>query len=317
MTSENARPAPAQHPGSASENTPPPPSRRGATPTTLPATLATTLEAYAAALAHAPLSDQTRRTYASKVRQYLAWLQTAVVDGDPLTHPAPATGPCATTALWRASRSTPARASPRPSPSMSTTSACRLARAPCGCSARAPSPATSRSTPNSARTSAAGSPSARCGPAPTPARRCSSTAAAAGSRLVARRPSSPASPRPPPWTTPPPPTSCGTPAPPSSCVAAPTWSPSPKSSAMPVWRPSGRTPSPPRRTTSKRWSYSRSIADQPYGTFPAYSGRPRFEIPVGEDLTRVLGRGVLPVQIAESWAGQGWVRRLERTHPAT
>src|SRR6266536_2870211 len=243
MTSENARPAPAQHPGSASENTTTPPSRRGATPTTLPATLATTLEAYAAALAHAPLSDQTRRTYASKVRQYLAWLQTAVVDGDPLTHPAPATGPCATTALWRASRSTPARASPRPSPSMSTTSACRLARAPCGCSARAPSPATSRSTPNSARTSAAGSP------------------------------------RPPPWTTPPPPTSCGTPAPPSSCVAAPTWSPSPKSSAMPVWRPSGRTPGPPRRTTSKRWSYSRSIADQPYGTFPAYSGRPRFEIP--------------------------------------
>jgi transposase-like protein len=117
-------------------------------------------------------------------------------------------------------------------------------------------------------------------------------------RLQARR-------RPPPWTTPPPPTSCGTPAPPSSCVAAPAWSPSPKSSAMPVWRPSGRTPSPPRRTTSKRWSYSQSIADQPYGTFPAYSGRPRFEIPVGEDLTRVLGRGVLPVQIAEPWAGQG------------
>jgi len=61
-----------------------------------------------------------------------------------------------------------------------------------------------------------------------------------------------------------------------------------------------------RRTTSKRWSYSQSIADQPYGTFPADSGRPRFEMPVGEDLTRVLGRGVLPVQIAESWAGQGW-----------
>lgn len=87
MTPENARPAPTQHPGSASENTTTPPSRRGATPTTLPATLATTLKAYAAALAHAPLSDQTRRTYASKVRQYLAWLQTADVDGDPLTHP--------------------------------------------------------------------------------------------------------------------------------------------------------------------------------------------------------------------------------------
>ena len=37
-----------------------------------------------AALAVAPLSDQTRRTYASKVRQFLAWLAVADVDGDPL-----------------------------------------------------------------------------------------------------------------------------------------------------------------------------------------------------------------------------------------
>jgi hypothetical protein len=33
------------------------------------------------------LSDQTRRTYASKVRGYLAWLAAADVEGDPLTEP--------------------------------------------------------------------------------------------------------------------------------------------------------------------------------------------------------------------------------------
>ena len=40
--------------------------------------------AYTAALVKAPLAPQTRRTYASKVRQYLAWLAVAEVDGDPL-----------------------------------------------------------------------------------------------------------------------------------------------------------------------------------------------------------------------------------------
>ena len=40
--------------------------------------------AYVAALASAPLSAHTRRTYASKVRQYLVWLAGAEVDGDPL-----------------------------------------------------------------------------------------------------------------------------------------------------------------------------------------------------------------------------------------
>jgi len=35
------------------------------------------LGSYVDALAHAPLADQTRRTYASKVRQYLAWLAVA------------------------------------------------------------------------------------------------------------------------------------------------------------------------------------------------------------------------------------------------
>jgi site-specific recombinase XerD len=35
-------------------------------------------------LAAAPLSEQTRRTYASKARQYLVWLASAELDGDPL-----------------------------------------------------------------------------------------------------------------------------------------------------------------------------------------------------------------------------------------
>ena len=39
---------------------------------------------YTEALRSAPLSDQTRRTYASKVRQYLAWLAAADLDQDPL-----------------------------------------------------------------------------------------------------------------------------------------------------------------------------------------------------------------------------------------
>ena len=42
------------------------------------------LDAYVEQLARAPLSAQTRRTYASKARQYLAWLAAADPDGDPL-----------------------------------------------------------------------------------------------------------------------------------------------------------------------------------------------------------------------------------------
>jgi site-specific recombinase XerD len=42
------------------------------------------LHSYVSALAAAPLAEQTRRTYASKVRQYLAWLAGAELDGDPL-----------------------------------------------------------------------------------------------------------------------------------------------------------------------------------------------------------------------------------------
>ena len=42
------------------------------------------LESYVVALATAPLAEQSRRTYASKVRQFLVWLADAEVDGDPL-----------------------------------------------------------------------------------------------------------------------------------------------------------------------------------------------------------------------------------------
>jgi integrase/recombinase XerC len=42
------------------------------------------LDDYVAALRSAPLSDQTRRTYASKVRQYLAWRTDADTEGDAL-----------------------------------------------------------------------------------------------------------------------------------------------------------------------------------------------------------------------------------------
>ncbi len=46
--------------------------------------MAIVLDSYVDALASAPLADQTRRTYASKVRQYLAWLAVADTDGDAL-----------------------------------------------------------------------------------------------------------------------------------------------------------------------------------------------------------------------------------------
>ena len=42
---------------------------------------------YIATLTTAPVSAETRRTYASKVRGYLAWLDTANLAGDPLTEP--------------------------------------------------------------------------------------------------------------------------------------------------------------------------------------------------------------------------------------
>jgi integrase/recombinase XerC len=74
----------------ADENTRPVPGRgrRGRQPVPLPARLESVHAAYVGVLAAAPLSAETRRTYASKARQYLAWLQPADVDGDPLADPA-------------------------------------------------------------------------------------------------------------------------------------------------------------------------------------------------------------------------------------
>jgi len=43
---------------------------------------------YIVQLAAAPLDDNTRRTYGSRIRQYLAWVADADLDGDPLTQPA-------------------------------------------------------------------------------------------------------------------------------------------------------------------------------------------------------------------------------------
>jgi site-specific recombinase XerD len=86
MASENALHAGSQDPKSASENTKAPSTRRrGRAAIDLPTLEAAVLDDYIEALRAAPLSDQTRRTYSSKVRQYLAWLAGADLDADPLT----------------------------------------------------------------------------------------------------------------------------------------------------------------------------------------------------------------------------------------
>jgi integrase/recombinase XerC len=51
--------------------------RRGRAAIALSAAYIEVLDGYAAALRTAPLSEQSRRTYASKVRQFLAWLAAA------------------------------------------------------------------------------------------------------------------------------------------------------------------------------------------------------------------------------------------------
>ncbi|HEY2946988.1 MAG TPA: tyrosine-type recombinase/integrase [Micromonosporaceae bacterium] len=61
-------------------------SRRGRQPVPLPVALERVHAAYTAELAGAPLSAETRRTYASKTRQYLAWLHTADVAGEPIVN---------------------------------------------------------------------------------------------------------------------------------------------------------------------------------------------------------------------------------------
>ncbi len=85
MTSENSQAEATLRPGFTSENTAGPPRRRyGRAPVDLPAAFDAVIGDYVRALATAPLSAQTRRTYASRVRQYLAWLAAGEVDGDPL-----------------------------------------------------------------------------------------------------------------------------------------------------------------------------------------------------------------------------------------
>jgi integrase/recombinase XerC len=82
MTSENARIPAAGEAESTSENRKAA-SRAGerASNTTLSEDFAGILAAYKAALALTPLSAETRRTYVSKVRQFLAWLAGADVEG--------------------------------------------------------------------------------------------------------------------------------------------------------------------------------------------------------------------------------------------
>jgi hypothetical protein len=85
VASENTHEHGGQSPESASENTTPPAARRrGRAAVSLPEPFTAVLDDYAAALQSAPLSDQTRRTYASKVRQFLAWLADADTAADAL-----------------------------------------------------------------------------------------------------------------------------------------------------------------------------------------------------------------------------------------
>ena len=78
-----------QHPGSTSQNTTGPPHRgHGRAPVELPGRYVAVLDAYSLALTSALLMVQTRRTYTSKARQYLAWLAGTEVDGNPVDHTA-------------------------------------------------------------------------------------------------------------------------------------------------------------------------------------------------------------------------------------
>jgi len=59
--------------------------RPNAEPTDLPEHLAAVHTQYVQELAGAPVSAQTRRAYASRIRQYLLWIASADVDADPLS----------------------------------------------------------------------------------------------------------------------------------------------------------------------------------------------------------------------------------------
>jgi integrase/recombinase XerC len=85
MTSEKTHHEPLPDAESASEKSAPVPRRGpGAAPTPLPTHLVAVLDDYTAALTAAPLAAETRRTYVSKVRQFLVWLALADVAGNPL-----------------------------------------------------------------------------------------------------------------------------------------------------------------------------------------------------------------------------------------
>src|SRR5260370_40374641 len=89
MTSENSQTEATSDPGFTSENTTGLPRRRyGRAPVNLPAAFDAVIGDYVQALGTAPLSAQTRRTYASRGRQYLAWLAAAEADGGPPRTPA-------------------------------------------------------------------------------------------------------------------------------------------------------------------------------------------------------------------------------------
>jgi site-specific recombinase XerC len=85
VTSENTQSEGSQPPEATSENK----RRPGGLPTELSAEHAGILAGYAAALEQTALAAETRRTYLSRVRQYLAWLHGDVgarrFTGDPLT----------------------------------------------------------------------------------------------------------------------------------------------------------------------------------------------------------------------------------------
>jgi hypothetical protein len=51
----------------------------------VPDRFTTVYDAYAAALDRAPLDDDSRRAYGSRVRVFLTWLDESGMDGDPLT----------------------------------------------------------------------------------------------------------------------------------------------------------------------------------------------------------------------------------------
>ncbi len=88
MTSDNSSSRSVHNPESASDNGEAAEGRRhGAKPTVLTAAMGEVHATYVEGLRSAPVDDDTRRAYASRVRQYLAWLSGAAAEGDPLADP--------------------------------------------------------------------------------------------------------------------------------------------------------------------------------------------------------------------------------------